>query len=179
MKVVVVGYGSRGDVEPCAAVGRELLRRGHDVRMAVPPNMVGCVESAGVAAVAYGPDSREAMNPAMDFVRALPAKMQNPARMLTEVVEHVSRVREGKSSTLKEVANGADLLLASFNEQGVAANVAEYYGIPLVALHFFPERIWTAGELAPDVMKDADDVQRRALGLPDTTGPSTALEIQA
>ena len=179
MKVVVVGYGSRGDVEPCAAVGRELLRRGHDVSMAVPPNMVGFVESAGVAAVAYGPDSREAMNPAMDFVRALPAKMQNPARMLTEVVEHVSRVREGKSSTLKEVANGADLLLASFNEQGVAANVAEYYGIPLVALHFFPERIWTAGELAPDVMKDADDVQRRALGLPDTTGPSTALEIQA
>ena len=58
MKFVLAGYGSRGDVEPCAAVGRELLRRGHDVRMAVPPNMLGFIESAGLAAVAYGPDSR-------------------------------------------------------------------------------------------------------------------------
>jgi UDP:flavonoid glycosyltransferase YjiC (YdhE family) len=31
MKFVVAGYGSRGDVEPCVAVGRELLRCGHDV----------------------------------------------------------------------------------------------------------------------------------------------------
>jgi UDP:flavonoid glycosyltransferase YjiC (YdhE family) len=56
MKVVPAAYGRRGDVEPFAAVGRELLRRGHDVCMAVPPNMVGFVESAGLAAVAYGPD---------------------------------------------------------------------------------------------------------------------------
>jgi len=68
-----------------AAVGRELLPRSRRENGG-PPNMVGFVESAGVAAVPYGPDSREAMNPAMDFVRDLPAKMQNPARMLTEVL---------------------------------------------------------------------------------------------
>ena len=58
MKFVLASYGSRGDVEPCAAVGRELLRRGHEVRMAVPPDLVGFVESAGLAAVAYGPDTQ-------------------------------------------------------------------------------------------------------------------------
>ena len=62
MKFVVAGYGSRGDVEPCVAAGRELLRRGHDVRMAVPPNMLGFIESTGLAGVAYGPDSRERMD---------------------------------------------------------------------------------------------------------------------
>ena len=67
MKVVLAGYGSRGDVEPCAAVGRELLRRGHDVCMAVPPNMLGFVESAGLAAVAYGPDTQEEMNAGRGF----------------------------------------------------------------------------------------------------------------
>ena len=41
---------------------------------------------------------------------------------------------------LTPLANGADLLVAGFNEQGLAANIAAYYGIPLVALHFFPER---------------------------------------
>ncbi|WP_233148099.1 hypothetical protein, partial [Mycobacterium sp. IS-836] len=28
MKCVLASYGTRGDVEPCVAVGRELLRRG-------------------------------------------------------------------------------------------------------------------------------------------------------
>ena len=45
----------------------ELQRRGHEVRMAVPPNMLGFVESAGLDAVAYGPSS-EAVNEE-DFVR--------------------------------------------------------------------------------------------------------------
>ena len=44
MKFVLASWGSRGDIEPCAAVGRELLRRGHDVRMAVPPELIGFVE---------------------------------------------------------------------------------------------------------------------------------------
>ena len=53
MKFALAIHGTRGDVEPCAAVGLELVRRGHEVRMAVPPNLVGFVESAGLAAVAY------------------------------------------------------------------------------------------------------------------------------
>ena len=56
MRFVLATLGSRGDVEPCAAIGRELQRRGHEVQMAVPPNMVGFVESAGLAAIPHGPD---------------------------------------------------------------------------------------------------------------------------
>ncbi len=45
-------------MEPCIAVSRELLRRGHDVRLAitVPTDMLAFVESAGLTAVPYGPD---------------------------------------------------------------------------------------------------------------------------
>ena len=31
--------------------------------------------------------------------------------------------------------------MAGITEQGLAANIAEYYGIPLAALHFFPAEI--------------------------------------
>src|SRR6201993_1186416 len=58
MKFVLASYGSRGDVEPSVAIGRELLRRGHEVRMAVPPDLVGFAESAGLATVAYGLDNQ-------------------------------------------------------------------------------------------------------------------------
>jgi vancomycin aglycone glucosyltransferase len=180
MKFVVAGYGSRGDVEPCAAAALELLRRGHDVRMAVPPNMLGFIESAGLAGVAYGPDSREEMNPASDLVGNLLPKMKNPLSVVPEVVEHVTQVKVEKGATLTALANGSDLVLAGFNEQGLAANVAEFYGIPVVALHLFPERIWSSGWLLSLMTKVAEDAQRRELGLPEGTGPSPpSLEIQA
>ena len=181
MKVVLASYGSRGDVEPCAAVGRELMRRGHDVCMAVPPNMLGFVESAGLAAASYGPDSREQMNPAADFVRDFSTKIRNPIDMFTEVVERVSRVKTSKTATLKSLAEGADLLVAGFNERGLAANIAEYYGIPLAVVHFFPERVSSSGGLYASVAKDTDDAQRRTLGLSEPPGASAlpVLEIQA
>jgi vancomycin aglycone glucosyltransferase len=181
LKIVLASYGSRGDVEPCAAVGRELVRRGHDVCMAVPPNMLGFVESAGLAAVSYGPDSREQMNPAADFVRDFSTKIRNPVSMFSEVVERVSRVKTAKTETLKSLAEGADLLVAGFNERGLAVNIAEYYGIPLAVVHFFPERVWSSEGLYASVAKDTDDAQRRALGLSEPPGPSAlpVLEIQA
>jgi vancomycin aglycone glucosyltransferase len=175
MKFVVASYGSRGDVEPCVAVGAELLRRGHDVRMAVPPNMLGLVESAGLAAVAYGPDSQEVEG----FRREL-AKIQNPISKVREVTEHVTQVWAEKGTTLTELANGADLVLAGITEQGLAANVAEYHRIPLAALHFYPVLVLELGWLDWRITKEAESAHRRALGLPEATDPSTgSLEIQA
>lgn len=176
MKFVLAGYGSRGDVEPCAAVGRELLRRGHDVRMAVSPDMIGFVESAGLAAVAYGPDTREQMRAAAEVVRTA----QNPIGALPEVLERLTRTWLAKSAALTSLAQDADLLLVGINEQELAANVAERWGIPLAALHFFPARVLSTGLLYASMTKEAAGAQRRALDLPEATEPSTQpLEIQA
>ncbi|OBF19147.1 glycosyltransferase [Mycobacterium kubicae] len=186
MKVVVVSYGSRGDVEPCAALGRELLHRGHQVQMTVPPNLLKFVESAGLTAVAYGPDSREQLNPASELVRDLATKPQNWFDLLGHVIQHVSEVDAEKSATLTSLADGADLLVSGFNEQGLTANVAEYYGIPFAALHYFPERLWASGGPATVIAKHSEDAQRRALGLPETSksaaqrmAESGILEVQA
>jgi UDP:flavonoid glycosyltransferase YjiC (YdhE family) len=177
MKFVVAGYGSRGDVEPCIAVGRELLRRGHDVRLAVtvPPDMLAFIESAGLTAVPYGPDWQAQLRDE-DFVRMI----QNPLGAIHKAVEYVAQVSAEKSATLMSLTNGADLLLAGITEQGLAANVAEYYGIPLAALHSFPPQILELRSPHGSVAKQAEHAQRRALGLPEATDPSMgSLEIQA
>lgn len=177
MKFVVAGYGSRGDVEPCIAVALELARRGHDVRLAmtVPPDMAALVQSAGLTAVPYGRDWRELLHDE-DFVRML----QNPLGAIPQAIEYVAQVSEHKSTTLTSLADGADMLIVGITEQALAANVAEYYGIPLAALHFFPAQILELRQPAEGAPKEAERAQRRALGLPETAAPSPPpLEIQA
>ena len=156
MKVVLAAYGTRGDTEPFAAVGRELLRRGHDVCMAVAPEMVGFLELAGLAAVPFGPESLASRRNRM---------IEDPASAVVDEKEYLSRAMEEWGTTLTTLANGADLLLTGRIEQGLAANVAEYYGIPQAALHFYPEAHLRQSGWAGDTMEKAEDAQRRALGL--------------
>jgi UDP:flavonoid glycosyltransferase YjiC (YdhE family) len=206
MKFVLACYGTRGDVEPCAAVGRELLRRGHEVRMAVPPNLVGFAESAGLAAVAYGPDLQAILDAHRNFWTRFFRnfwKIRDLIRLWREAWEPRTQCWGEMSTTLTSLADGADLLFTGLVFEEPAANVAEYYDIPLATLHYFPMR--ANGQLLPflpsplgrtamtvnewlswRVTKEAEDAQRRELGLPKTTGPSPrritergSLEIQA
>jgi UDP:flavonoid glycosyltransferase YjiC (YdhE family) len=179
MKVALVGYGSRGDVEPLTTVGRELVRRGHDVCMAVAPNMIGFVESAGLAAVAYGPDSWEQMDSAAVLIDSYTANDADPIVALDEAIQNVNLVKAAKTTTLASLAEGTDLVVAGFNEQGLAANVAEAQGILLAALHYFPTRVWSSWDMYTQLTKQTDNAQRRLLHLPAKAEPSTPLEIQA
>jgi vancomycin aglycone glucosyltransferase len=177
---MVVGYGSRGDLEPLAALGRELTRRGHDVRMTAPPNMRGFVRSAGLDPVTYGPDSRTDMNPAGGLIRNVLPSTGNPFSMMTQIAQHVGEVKSEKCATLLPLAKDADLIVAGFNEQGLAAIVAEHVGIPVAGLHYFPSQIWAEWKLHETVTKQTDDAQRQALGLPAAPEiPAELLEVQA
>src|SRR5271156_1984687 len=172
MKFVLAAYGSRGDVEPCTVVGRELRRRGHDVRIAVPPNLVAFAESVGLDVMAYGPDSHAQLNTAADF---FVGSMKNPYATLPEVVERVTKVWVDKGTALASLAEDADLLVTGMNEQRLAANIAEHQDIPLVALHSFPSRFQPSGQLHSRLVKISEEPLRRALGLPAAPAPAPAL----
>lgn len=202
MRFALASYGTRGDIEPSAAVGRELLRRGHDVRLAVPPELVGFVESTGLAAVPYGPNVQEFLDE--EFLRNMWRDFfRNPIRLVLKVWDPIIKYWAEASATLKSVAEGADLLSTGLNFEQAAANVAEYYDIPLASLHHFPMR--ANGQLVPNMpsplvrstmtaiewlfwrsTKKVDNAQRRQLGLPKATRRSQRriaergwLEIQA
>ena len=191
MKFVLANWGTRGEVEPYVAVGRELVRRGHDVRMAVAPEMVDFTEAAGPEAVAYGPDLKAILDPHRDYWTLLfrsPWRIQELDKLLREVSQPLSQSRGEVSRTLTSLADGADLLLTGMNFEDVAVNVGEHYDIPFATLHIFPVR--ANGQLLPFLpaplgrsamtvfewlvwrgQQKAEDAQRRELGLPGETGP--------
>ena len=208
MKFALASYGTRGDIEPCAAVGRELLRRGHEVCMAVPPDQVGFIESAGLAAVRYGPDFQSFWDE--DFMRTFWADflrkfwtIREPIRLVRKLWEPLTRNWPEMSRTLTSLADGADLLSTGLICQEAAANVAEYYDIPLTTMHYYPRAandyfvpILPSPLIRSAVMvsdwvwwrwtKKVEDAQRHELGLPKATVPSPrrttdrgSLDIQA
>lgn len=171
MRIVLATLGTRGDVEPCATIGRELHRRGHDVIMAVPPNYVGFVESAGLAAVPHGPDQIEQnANIARKYGEA-----PNPVFMAWVISEDLKRLWPQLGTALTSLADGADVLLTDASQQGLAANVAEYYDIPQAALHIYP----LGQDTSTQITKEAEDALRQTLGLPEGPSARQPLEIQA
>lgn len=208
MIFALASYGTRGDIEPCAALGRELLGRGHEVRMAVPPDLIPFVESAGLSAVGYGMEIQAYLD--LNFIRSFWKEffrdiwtIRKPLQLVHKAWEPIYECWGEMNTTLTRLAEGADVLFTGVSFEQPAANVAEYYDMPLATLHWMPIRPngRSIPGLTPPVARSAmraldwvywrstkrvDDAQRSELGLPKTTGPSSkrlaeraSLEIQA
>jgi len=208
MKFLLAFSGTRGDAEIGVAVGRELMRRGHDVSMAVSPDLVCFAESAGLKAVAYGQHSQtiQARDFGIHVYQNFPDALwsaKDLRRAWREYREFVSQYWVNTTATLTSLAEGCDLLVTGLLFEDGAANVAEFHGVPLATFHYSPVRpngrmitrlpaplgraALTALEwLARAVFGKFENEQRRELGLPKVSGPATrriadrgALEIQA
>jgi UDP:flavonoid glycosyltransferase YjiC (YdhE family) len=170
--------------------------------MAVPPNLVGFAEAAGLCSVnSYGPDSQRQLEAEVfhDWF-----KLRNPIKVLRQAREYLVDAWAEMSATLIRLAAGADVILGGTTYQELAANVAEAQGVPFAALHYFPVRannhilpvrlpqglvepLWSVAEWSHwRLLRPAYDEQRRALGLPHNRiravrhiVNSGALEIQA
>lgn len=205
MRFVIASYGTRGDVEPGVVVGHELLRRGHEVLMAVSPNLVGFAQGAGLAAISYGLDTKALLEVQRKYWTCYyrtPWKVKELTRMGRETQEFGIRCWQEMTTTLAAVSGGADLLLTGQIFEQPAVNVAESCGIPLATLHWFPVRVHGLMQFLPGGFsrmamrlndwlvwrgtKNGEDAQRRGLGLPKAAASapsriakSGSLEIQA
>lgn len=206
MKIVLAAYGSRGDVEPSVVVGRELMRRGHDVQLAVPPELVEFTEAAGLPAVAYGLDTKTVVEAQRNYWTCIfrsPWKVRQLRRMSREIQAIQARWSKSMSDTLLTLAEGADVMTTGITFDQPAADVAELYDIPMATLDYYPIRAngqlvpflpgplirfgWLLGEwLTWRTMKKDEDAQRAEMGLPKARRPPSlriterrSLEIQA
>jgi UDP:flavonoid glycosyltransferase YjiC (YdhE family) len=123
--------------------------------------------------------------------------------MSREIKEINARWSKSMSDTLLPIADGADILSTGITFDQPAADVAEFYNIPMATLDYYPIRAngqlvpflpgpvirfgWLLGEwLTWRTMKKAEDAQRCEMGLPNARKPPSlriterrSLEIQA
>ncbi|MGW0806537.1 glycosyltransferase [Nonomuraea sp. NPDC002799] len=132
MKVAVLGFGSRGDTQPCAALALELARRGHDVTL-VAAGRYAWLAGPGVRAapLSVDPVAIVASEEGQAWLGSGPAGF---VRGFRTVVEPLAAKLVAEVDT---ACAGADLVLApalgSFGR-----HLHDRYGIPYRILHFQP-----------------------------------------
>ncbi|KYF86883.1 glycosyl transferase [Sorangium cellulosum] len=129
MRALLTGVGTRGDVQPVVALAAEVRRRGHDVRLCVPPNFIDWVSGLGFAATPIGIAMRRPSGAA-----AAQASTPTPEQ-LRALVAHLARDQFDATAS---AAEGCDVIVAGGAHQYAARSIAERLGIPSVVAVYAP-----------------------------------------
>lgn len=143
MRVAVVMYGSRGDIQPGVCLALELQRRGHSVAVLVPPNLVEFARRAGVREVReLGAETEQAWSSAEATASM---KARNPVTRVRFALSNVRRGFAAFDADLRRLfldaeapCGDAEVLVAGPLCQDRGLAVAEALGVPLVVLRFAP-----------------------------------------
>ncbi|QBR92100.1 glycosyltransferase [Nocardioides euryhalodurans] len=135
MRLALVTSGTRGDAQPLILLARELLERGHEPVLGLPPNLVALGEQAGLTTHALGPDTQQLVE--SEQGRAWLAAGDSKSFM-KELSELSSRASEATTAGLLAACERAELVVAGVLMQDLALPLAEARGIPMVAVHSFP-----------------------------------------
>ncbi|MFA7767880.1 glycosyltransferase [Streptomyces sp. NRRL S-448] len=132
MRVLLVAYGSRGDIEPMLGLAGQLRESGAEVRMCAPPDFAGLVEAAGVALTPIGRPVREMVKGAVTGTAPRPPEglAERAAAVTATTYEAVTAA----------AAAGCDAVVATglFPAAAGARSVAEKLGVPYVFVAYFP-----------------------------------------
>ncbi len=155
MRVLLTAWGSRGDLEPLAALALRLRGLGAEVRVCAPPDeeFAALFARVGVAVIPLGPSTRS-------IAAGLKAPSPDAAfRLAADLVA-------ARFDTLPAAAEGCDALLATGLMPAGARSVAEKLGIAyvLATFHIFglPSRHF-APAARPGKQSPHDETDNRVL----------------
>jgi sterol 3beta-glucosyltransferase len=133
MKITILTFGSRGDIQPFAALAGALQKAGHNVVLAGPSRFADLVLS-GTPGVSFAPLSGD---PA-EISKSINAAGTNVFRMLTSIRNYVLGIAPQIVCQIVEACADADLIIHSFLFTTGAHSLARQLGIPDISIQTFP-----------------------------------------
>jgi UDP:flavonoid glycosyltransferase YjiC (YdhE family) len=135
MRIAILAWGTRGDVQPMLAVADELARRGHSVVLTVNPNLVAWARRSGQDIVPIEPD--------LDGWFRSPEGRTVLARADMGTLTRETNARERRSNpqiieACREAGKGADLIVSAIMTCYRGRCLAEHQRVPDGILCTFP-----------------------------------------
>lgn len=131
MKITILSYGSRDDVQPFLPLSLRLMEEGHSVKLAAPLRFKSFVEEHGIDFVALSGDPEE-------LSRRLNNAGHNFVRLLRELTDHAIEVGADVWRQTEKACEDADLILHTFTHAVGAHTLARERSIPDIHIQTFP-----------------------------------------
>ncbi len=131
MKITLLTYGSRGDVQPFVALARCLQLRGHEVLLAAPHRFAEFAAEYGISFVPLAGDPEE-------ISRRINDAGTNTLRMVRGMRDYVLSIAGEVARAAFGACESADLIVHSFLFTVGAHSLALQMGIPDVSAQLFP-----------------------------------------
>jgi len=134
-RIVIFAAGSRGDIQPCVALGRALRARGDEVRLVASARYAPMAVAAGLELAPLTADPTEILE--SDAGQELLAGGRNPVKFLGGFRRILGPMAERLLAECLDACKGADLILGP-TLGFLPCHIGEHLGVPWALIHFQP-----------------------------------------
>jgi sterol 3beta-glucosyltransferase len=131
MKITILTYGSRGDVQPFLALAGALQKAGHAPTLAAPARFSSLASNVGIPFIPLAGDPAE-------ISRRINDAGQNPFRMVRAMQGYIFGIAAQVAGQAFAACQGSDLIIHSFLFTTGAHAFARQLGIPDISAQTFP-----------------------------------------
>jgi len=132
MRILLMTYGTRGDVEPFVALAHGCVKAGHTARLAAPEVYAPLAAHTGIEYIPLPGNPGEL---AAAMVREAG---NNPLRMIAVMTRFVFPLAAEVYGRLREIAPGSDAIVHSFLFTHSGYELAKTLGVPDFSAQMFP-----------------------------------------
>ncbi|MQY05537.1 glycosyltransferase [Actinomadura macrotermitis] len=134
-RIVIFAAGSRGDIQPCVALGQALRARGDEVRLVASTRYEQLTLGAGLELAPLTADPTEIMT--SDAGQELLAGGRNPVTFLSGFRRIIRPLAERLLAESLDACKGADLVLGPTIGM-MPGHIGQHLGVPWALIHFQP-----------------------------------------
>ena len=131
MKITILTYGSRGDVQPFLPLSVGLMLRGHSVKLAAPSRFKELIEGYGIRFVPLAGDPE-------DLSRRMNDAGFNPIKIFRDFMRHAVEIGADIMRQTENACIDADLIIHTFAHAVGAHTLAREMNIPDIHIQGFP-----------------------------------------
>jgi len=131
MKVTILTYGSRGDVQPFLPLSLGLMANGHSVKLAAPARFKDLIEEHNIDFVPLAGDPE-------DLSRRLNNAGYNFIKILRDLMNHAIEIGADVLQQTEAACRDADLIIHTFTHAVGAHTLAREMNIPDIHIQTFP-----------------------------------------
>jgi sterol 3beta-glucosyltransferase len=131
MKITILTYGSRGDVQPFVALARGLQKNGHEIKLAAPHRFGDFVNSYSVPFIPLAGDPEE-------ISKRINDAGTNAVRVMSSIWDYIFAIAPKVSRSAFEACGGAELIIHSFLFTVGGHSWAREHCVPDISVQTFP-----------------------------------------